>query len=278
MEPVVVSLEEMYDGSHESYEAFLATLDESLHPRSPDVLYEKLINLGPTAKSIILDAGCRHAVQACEIHRRIGCRVEGIDFVESNIKEAQENIEKNGLTHAVQVAQGDIHVMPFPDNSFDFIWCRDVLGHMEDLQQAFRSFARVLKPGGRMVLFVVFATNLLSDEEAQHLWTPLATKPENMSRTYFEDAFAAAGFTVEEADEIGSEWREYREESESQMTSKQLLRIARLRRHRERYIAEFGEKDYACELANCHYGVYQMLGKLSPVIYTLLNGEAASHR
>ena len=39
MEPVAVSLEEMYDGSQERYEAFLAKLDESLNPRPPDVLY-----------------------------------------------------------------------------------------------------------------------------------------------------------------------------------------------------------------------------------------------
>ena len=86
-----------------------------------------------------------------------------------------------------------------------------------------------------------------------------------------EKAFTDAGFSIIEADVLSSEWREYGEETESKITSKQLLRIARLRRNRERYIAEFGEKDYACELANCHYGVYQMLGKLSPIIYSLEN-------
>ena len=196
----------------------------------------------------------------------------------SNIKEAQKNIKKSGFAHAVQVAQGNIQAMPFPNNRFDFIWSRDVLGHMEDLHQAFRSFARVLKPGGRMVIFEVFATNLLSEEEARPLWTSTATKPENMSRAYFEHAFTAAGFSIDEADEIGSEWREYGEESEARTTSKQLLRIARLRRHRDRYIAAFGKKDYACELANCHYGVYQMLGKLSPIIYTLVKAKAVTDR
>ena len=271
MEPIELSIEEMYEGSHASYEAFLAVLDQSLNPRSPDVLYEKFGALGPTRESIVLDIGCRHAVQACELHRRFGCRVEGIDLVESNIQEAQENIKTKDLTHAVQVLQGDIHEMPYPENRFDFIWCRDVLGHMRDLQRAFGSCARVLKPKGKMLIFQVFATDLLTEEEAERLWLPAATKPENVSRAYFERAFTAAGFSAIEADDITSEWREYGEETESKRTSLQLLRIARLRRHRERFVAEFGAKDYACELANCHYGVYQMLGKLSPVIYSLVN-------
>ncbi|MCP4582737.1 MAG: methyltransferase domain-containing protein [candidate division Zixibacteria bacterium] len=271
MKPVKLTIEEMYAGSHKSYEAFLDILDQSLNPRSPDTLYDKFNDLDPTSDSIVLDTGCRHAVQACELHRRFGCRVEGIDFVESNIREAQQNIKDKELTHAIEVIQGDIHDMPYPESRFDFIWCRDVLGHMQDLQQAFKSCARVLKANGKMLIFEVFATDLLTEEEAKHLWTPAATMPENMSREFFERAFTEAGFSIIEADVFSSEWREYGEETESKITSKQLLRIARLRRNRERYIAEFGEKDYACELANCHYGVYQMLGKLSPVVYSLVN-------
>ena len=121
------------------------------------------------------------------------------------------------------------------------------------------------------MIFEVFATDLLTEDEAKRLWLPAAIKPENTSREYFEKAFTDAGFSIIEADVLSSEWREYGEETESKITSKQLLRIARLRRNRERYIAEFGEKDYACELANCHYGVYQMLGKLNPIVYSLVN-------
>ena len=119
---------------------------------------------------------------------------------------------------------------------------------------------------------------VLTEDEARRLWMPAATKPENVTQDFFERAFAAGGFSVIEADVISSEWREYAEETKSRTTSKQLLRIARLRRHRERYIAQFGEKDYACELSNCHYGVYQMLGKLSPIIYTLVNSANDQER
>jgi hypothetical protein len=70
-------------------------------------------------------------------------------------------------------------------------------------------------------------------------------------------------------DVIGSEWREHWEESGAGTTARQLLRIARLRRGREPLVAQFGEALYEAELADCHWGVYQMLGKLCPMCWVL---------
>lgn len=95
----------------------------------------------------MLDAGCRHAVQACELYRRFGCRVLGVDLVEDNLREAGRTITKHGASASVGLARADIHDLPFPDGAFDLLWCRDVLAHVEDLPRAFASFARVLKPG-----------------------------------------------------------------------------------------------------------------------------------
>lgn len=41
--------------------------------------------------------------------------------------------------------------LPFPDNRFDLINCRQVLHHARDLGQTCREICRVLKPGGRMI-------------------------------------------------------------------------------------------------------------------------------
>jgi ubiquinone/menaquinone biosynthesis C-methylase UbiE len=259
----------MYGDGEESYDALLAALDQSLNPRAPDALYEKFNKLNPSLQGIVLDLGCRDAAQACELSQRFGYRVVGVDLVRANLQNAQKRIAGNKLGRSVQVVQGDIQRLPFMGQTFDAIWCRDVLTHMPDLFQTFTSCARVLKPGGNMLVFHMLATDLLTREERLQLCLPLASVPENMSQSHFEGAFSSAGFSVVKADVLGSEWREYGEETESRITSKQLLRIARMRRNRERLIAEFGKKSYACELANCHWGVYQMLGKLSPTIYTL---------
>lgn len=269
MPPIHVTIHEMYEGTQAEYDAFLADLDRSLSPRPPDMLYDKFAALGPTAESVVLDAGCRHAVQACELHRRFGCRVVGVDLVEDNLREARRTIAKHDAGGSVEVSRADIHDLPFPDATFDLLWCRDVLAHMEDLPRAFASFARVLKPGGRGVVFAMFATEELTPAEGDALWPPLATVPRNMDRASFETAIRSAGLSITEADELRSEWREYGEESGSHATSKQLLRIARMRRDRERFVERYGEKWVASEMANCLWGVYQALGKLGPVVYAL---------
>ena len=269
MRPIRVSVEEMYSMSEEKYKAFLARLDKSLNPRSPDSLYDKFGSLEPRSDSLVFDAGCRSAGQACELFQRFGCRVIGVDLVETNIREAQTHIAEKGFEGSVQAILGDLQQLEFEDETFDFIWCRDVLGHMPDLHRTFAEFARVLKPGGKVLIFNVFATDLLTAKEADDLFIPAAIIHENMQQPYFEKAFHAAGLSLIERDVVSSEWREHLEEINVNMTSKQLLRIARLRRNREQYIAEFGEKSYSMELSNCHYGVYQMLGKLCAVEYIL---------
>ena len=51
---------------------------------------------------------------------------------------------------------GDIHALPFEDNSQEAIVCIAVLEHVEDPAQAIREIYRTLKPGGFAFLYVPF--------------------------------------------------------------------------------------------------------------------------
>jgi SAM-dependent methyltransferase len=51
---------------------------------------------------------------------------------------------------------GDIHALPFVDNSIDAIICISVLEHVEDPIRAFEEMYRVLKPGGYCFIYVPF--------------------------------------------------------------------------------------------------------------------------
>ena len=193
----------------------------------------------------------------------------GVEPVAHNRKLAEQVIQTAQMVDQVRVVEGGIEAIPAEVMSFDYIWCRDVLTHVGDLHRGFRECARVLKPGGAMLNYQTFATELLEPNEAARLYPPLAVVPRNMSIDYFEQALEGTGLQIVARDEIGSEWREWWEENGLQTTSKQLLTLARLRRDRVRLIQELGRTVYENELANCHWGVYQMLGKLSPQCITL---------
>ncbi len=60
------------------------------------------------------------------------------------------NAQRLGLD--VQTAVADAEALPFPDASFDLVLGHAVLHHLPDLDQAFREFHRVLRPGG-LVMF-----------------------------------------------------------------------------------------------------------------------------
>jgi SAM-dependent methyltransferase len=263
-------LNELYGDIGMSDEAFEARLERSLGPRGPDMLYEALGALGINQDHDLLDVGCRDATHTCELARRYGCRALGIDPVAHNIARSRTVIVGSGQAGRVRAIEGRIEAIPAGHNEFDFIWCRDMLNHVLDLRAGLAECARVLRPGGKMLVYQTFATDLLEPGEAARLYQALAVVPANMSTAAFEAACQGVGLRVAKRDTIASEWREYWEETGAGTTSRQLLRIARMRRDRERLIAELGLAAYESELANCHWGVYQMLGKLCPMMYVLV--------
>ena len=265
-----LSAAEAFEQPEMGYEEFDLIVDSSLHPRSPDVLFDKLGTLiSGMTEARILDAGCRDATHMCEIAERFGALVWGIDLIESNFRLAVEKIADAGLSDRVRVARGDIQSLEFEDGAFDVVWCRDMLTVVPELRRAFSECARVLKAGGHMLIFTNFATDLMEPSEVERVCGPLGVCVDNLSKGYFEAAFHDSGFQVVEHERIDGEWREWREEEGDRKTSQQMLRIARMLRDRDNLIAKVGRKDYEIELADCYWGVYHMIGKMSGAIYIL---------
>ena len=54
----------------------------------------------------------------------------------------------------------DIQALPYPDHSFDWVFCSHVLEHVPDDVQALRELQRVLKPNGRAVVLAPVSLHL----------------------------------------------------------------------------------------------------------------------
>jgi SAM-dependent methyltransferase len=207
-----------------------------------------------------------------EIARRFECEVIAIDLVRHHVVLSKHRLHQVDQVGRVRTMQGRIEAVPAPTANFDLIWCRDMLNHVRHLPAGLAECARVLKPGGKMLIYQTFATDLLEENEAARLYRSLVITPANMSPAYLEQTLQAVGLHISEHDIIGSEWREKWEEDGLRYTSHQLLRIARMRRDRDRLIGALGRPAYEVELADCHWGVYQLLGKLCPQVYIVEKG------
>ena len=242
-------------------------LDRSLDPRGPEVMLA-LTTEHLTPASVVLDVGCRDASHLIQLVRETGASGVGIDPLSRFVERAQEAVAEAGLDARIQIVQGVMQDIPWPDGSFDLVWCRDVIEVVEALEAAIAEVARVLQPGGHSVVFTVFATDRLEPKEAALLAQNLAVVPANLVEGKVEAAFSRAGLAVARKEPIGTEWREYAEER-TRPVSRDLLRLARLRRQRDRIIQDAGQEIYGHIESNLHWLVYQFLGKLLPTIYVL---------
>ena len=258
------SLEQAYDAYPQIEEEFSAALDQSLDPRGPDLLYDLVARLDLAPGAVALDVGCGEGRQALALHRRFGFRVTGIDPVPRHIEVARAAAGPDGPVFELGAAE-DLTAGP---GAVDLVWCRDVLVHVRDLPRAYAEFRRVLRPGGHVLVYQMFGSELLEPREAAWLWATMGVVPESADPARSEAAIAAAGLRIRERLLIGSEWSEWVEERQHS-ASRKLLHASRLQRDRAGYIERYGQAAYDMMLGDCLWHVYAMIGKLERRVYLL---------
>jgi len=119
------------------------------------------------SESRLLDVACGSGGPSLRAARRSGCRVHGIDLHDDAVKTARRQAEEAGLTDRATFEQVDAgETLPFADAAFDALICVDAINHLPDRAQTLREWARILKPGGRLVFTdPIVVTGPLSSEE-----------------------------------------------------------------------------------------------------------------
>jgi SAM-dependent methyltransferase len=74
-----------------------------------------------------------------------------LDISPGMLEALSANARRLGLAGLVDTVATDAEQLPFDDESFDLVFGHAVLHHLPDLDQAFREFRRVLRPGGTLV-------------------------------------------------------------------------------------------------------------------------------
>ena len=90
----------------------------------------------------------------------------GIDLSREMLSVARANLERAGLRH-VSVRQADLYQLPLPGTSFDVVTMHQVLHYLEDPAAAIAEAARVVRPGGVLVI-VDFAPHEREELRERH--------------------------------------------------------------------------------------------------------------
>lgn len=132
-------------GTVDGYRAWSATYDR---PGNGMFAYEapyvrEIVD--PLPAGVALDAACGTGRHTGYLVER-GHRVVGVDSSPEMLAHARTRVPE------ADFRRGDLHDLPVPDEHVDLVVCALALTHHSDLRPIFAEFARVLRPGGHLVV------------------------------------------------------------------------------------------------------------------------------
>lgn len=98
----------------------------------------------------LLDVGCGNGLFSVALKQKVGCMLTGVDGSAYALAQAQ----KAGFDETHLIQDFCSKPLPFPDEEFDMILCKDVLEHLLDPEYLVSQMVRVLKPGGHLLVHV----------------------------------------------------------------------------------------------------------------------------
>lgn len=120
-----------------------------IHAKGEDLQWiVEIAALTGTERVLDVGTGTGHTAMALAGGART---VVGADLTERMVESAASLTEERGLVN-VQYVISDVVQLPFPSAYFDLITCRFAAHHFADPDKAVAEMARVLRPGGRVIL------------------------------------------------------------------------------------------------------------------------------
>jgi ubiquinone/menaquinone biosynthesis C-methylase UbiE len=147
-----VQLPDMYSHSNETFED-----GEELDPNWLKLVWQRMFQIKMDAANIsipsgsqVLDACCGHGYLG-EYISSLGGEVTFCDLSPLQLDALRARFADQNLP--AEVIEADLLHLPFPDGKFDVVVGNSFLHHLPDVPKGLSELARVLKPGGRLVLF-----------------------------------------------------------------------------------------------------------------------------
>jgi tocopherol O-methyltransferase len=150
----------------------------------------------------VCDIGCGYGATARMLAAEYGAQVTGV-----TVSPAQFRYAESQVAQGVSMVLGDWLRNPLEDGSFDAAFAIESSEHMPDLEEFFRQAARVLRPGGRLVVCSWLAHPRASATQRKLLLEPICREgrmPQIGSFAEYRRMFEEAGFAVEREEDASN--------------------------------------------------------------------------
>ena len=162
-----------------------------------DVATKELIKLsGFTPDMHVIDVGCGVGGSTRRLSHETGCRVTGIDLSDQYIDAAERLTQLLSMQERVKFHAASALALPFDDDTFDGAWSIQMNMNVEDKLSWLRELHRVLKPGGRAVLYEVCG-NKNSPVHFPVPWAQDSSMSFLVPPESFRDVISVAGFDID---------------------------------------------------------------------------------
>lgn len=142
----------------------------------------------------VLDLGSGAGIDVFLAAKRVGPRgrVIGVDMTPQMLDKARANAAKLGFTQA-EFREGRLEKLPVADASIDAVTSNCVINLVPDKAAVFREVARVLKPGGRLVISDIVLDGALPESIEKDVFAYVGCVSGAMQRQAYFGALEAAG-------------------------------------------------------------------------------------
>jgi cyclopropane fatty-acyl-phospholipid synthase-like methyltransferase len=222
--------------------------------RLTDIVGAKL-DLRPGQR--LLDVGCGVGVPAIRLGQRTDATITGITVSGWQVGEATRRVNAAGLRGQVRIEYGDAAALVYSDGSFDAVLAFESLPNAHDRGQWLREMARVLRPGGRIVLTDLTQEVSLTEQDID-LLRAFTMKPP-LPSLELVDLVRSSGFVVDEFVSCGDRVRRY-----------YTAYFEQVARRRAELVAAYGEK----KVDKYEFGMVPLLGLCQEKIgYVIIAGR-----
>lgn len=217
----------------------------------------------------VCDVGCGYGATARMLAAEHGVEVTGITISPKQHAAAS-------ATGGADFVLGDWLSNDFPDGTFDAVIAIESTEHFTDLTRGIAEMARVLAPGGRLVICAWLAGPDPSPWERRHLLEPVCREGRLAGmgdETDYRRALAAAGLALEQAEDLSRKVRRTWRVCISR-TIAGFFRDPQLRR----YLLDDHQRNRVFAVTLLRIWIAYLTGAVRYVVFTAVKGSGAGRR